>query len=171
MQTVRNVEHYDPWSDEVNDQFFDGHAVRLEGWHDIAQASWHLDSVHQIGSVILRTIRQQFQFQVEVIDEANESSKVCTYVSESVDFRQINFDCDADGDLIKISETSGRDLLVSRLIIFQQNVCIQDVLDNLILPNLEATIDGSPVTQQLFASGVCETLTYEIEEASLYSWL
>ena len=96
------------------------------------------------------------------------------------------YDCEAAGDSIRISETSGSDLVISRLIIFKSDQavqavqtdqsdqnCTQYVLDNVSVPDLIATInDGSPVEHQLLAEGICGALTYAIKDASKYSnWL
>ena len=66
--------------------------------------------------------------------------------------------------------------MLSRLIIFgdeQEQDCTQYVLDNVSVPDLIATInDGSPVTHQLLAEGICGALTYAIKDAAQYSnWL
>ena len=111
MQTVTNTNHIgqqvevdgisccsDEYRDEYYDEKIDTSASRLTGWTGIAEATWHLDSVYLIGSVILRTIDEQSQLEMKVIDSVNFLSQTCTLASESVDFRQLNYDCDAPGD-------------------------------------------------------------------------
>ena len=102
MQTVRNTNHYGQVVDAVGDEFYDEQidmsASRLTWWTGNAEATWHLDSVYSIGSIILRTIDEQSQLEMKVIDSANSLALTCTLASESVDFRQLNYDCDAPGD-------------------------------------------------------------------------
>ena len=130
MSTVRNVDHF---NNEVEfyyhdddyyydteyeyasstldldyDDIFDLHASTLTGWAGSAEAAWKLDSVYQIKSVILKTIKDHsFLFKVEVVNSATSASTTCSKISESVDLRQLGYDCNALGDSIKISETSG----------------------------------------------------------------
>ena len=48
--------------------------------------------------------------------------------------------------MVKITETSGtEDLVVNRLILFTRDECVQNVLDNVSMPDLTAKIDGDPV--------------------------
>ena len=102
MQTVRNTNHYGQVNVSVGDEHYDeridASASRLTGWTGNAEATWHLDSVYLIGSIILRTIDEQSQLEMKVIDSVNFLSQTCTLASESVDFRQLNYDCDAPGN-------------------------------------------------------------------------
>ena len=87
---------------------FDIHASTLTGWAGSAEAAWKLDSVYEVKSVILKTIKDHsFLFKVEVVSSATSASSTCSKVSESVDLRQLGYDCDAAGNSIKITETSG----------------------------------------------------------------
>ena len=122
MSTVRNFDHfnneidiyeygygygYDPDYETYDatvgtyGEMFDIHASTLTGWAGSAEAAWKLDSVYEVKSIILKTIKEHsFLFKVEVVNSATSASTTCTKVSESVDLRQLGYDCDAAGNSI-----------------------------------------------------------------------
>ena len=80
------------------DDVVDTAASRLTEWTGNAEATWHLDQVYAVGSVILRTLDVPSQLEMKLIDSTSSLTKTCTLVSTSAYNRQLNYDCNAPGD-------------------------------------------------------------------------
>ena len=89
-------ESFNDYHDDFNGATLDRlNNTVLTRWEGNAQATWHLDAVYLIDSVILRTRGQarEVLFDIEVLNSETSSATACTYISKSEEHRRLNFYC------------------------------------------------------------------------------